>query len=95
MLRFCAGDIVVVREVWYLQLCNVYNLRVNVSYWNNGVGDVKMQGDLMEDLYVYDDMMHLQHAVRVRDISRSMQRTDVATFASDVERSIRFIFERD
>lgn len=49
----------------------------------------------MEDLYVYDDMIHLKHAVRVRDISRSMQRTDVATFASDVERSIRFIFERD
>lgn len=81
MTRYC--DFVLVISWWL------------VSYWNNEVGDVKMYGDLMEDLYVYDDMIHFQHAVHVRDISRSMQQTDVAIFASDAERSIRFIFKRD
>lgn len=44
MTRYC--DFVLVISWWL------------VSYWNNEVGDVKMYGDLMEDLYVYDDMIH-------------------------------------
>lgn len=63
MTRCC--DFVLVIS-WWLErygICSyaVYAkriLRVNVSYWNNEVGDVKMYGDLMEDLYVYDDMIY-------------------------------------